>query len=450
MRGGEFLRGRKHPYFSFAVLIMGKVGSGGLSLLAFMLMAASVSAGDMSAYAVAVAIVSVLSVTSESSEFAYVRTVAEIPRFAQPVALRFMARSKAFTIVLCAVISSVLLLCEWLQILLLPRWLDILPYVCMQAIMTSLLGAYTTWLVGEDRQREFTQVSLLSAVMAVVASFGIWLFDGDIVSYLIIYAGLMAGLCLYLFCNQYSFLIRLWRVANAQFRVGSARSTHVFEKYASVYKAVLGSAFLAVIKSNALVLVLGHQNNESALATFVITKRVFDFLHKGMAGFLEQLYIRISKMADEKGVGIQRGMGVLYILRFFVMILVGVLLVAYFNFTENDSGSFSPLALISVMGSFLVMFFVTIATLVVSKYEPQVLFRNAVFTAIVHAVVPVIFSSVSSSAVTILSHVFSSAISGLPLCFVTFCRHSYSRVMAWYLINLCVVLIGFLWIAYAL
>lgn len=449
MSGFAFLRGRDHPYFAVAVLIGGKVGAGGISLLAFMLMAASVSAADMSAYAIAVAIVSVFSVASESSEFAYVRTVAEASRFARPVALRFMVGSKAVTIALCALILFALPLIGRVLPFSLPRWIEILPAVCMQAIMTCLIGGYTTWLVGEDRQKEFTQVSLLNALMAVVAACGVWLFGEDVVFYLMSYTGLLIGLFLFIFGDKYEAAIRFWRLANVQFLIGGARSARSTVQYKSVYAAVRGGAYLAVVKNNALIFFLGHQNDESVLATFIVTKRVFDFVHKGMAGFLEQLYIRLSKMADEQGVGIQGGIGVLYVLRVVVMILVGLLLVVYFNFFVSDPGGFSLLALMSVMGAFLVMYFVTIATLIVSKYEPQALFRNAVFTAIVHSIVPIIFLSVSVPAFTTLSHVLASVISGLPLCLLTFYRRSYYRVIVWYSVTLVVGFVGLLLMACA-
>jgi len=436
----------QHPYIALILLVLSKIGVGGLNLLAFMLMAASVGAGDISAYAVDVAIVAALMATSESSEYAYVRVMAVSPKLLWPHIALHMIRAKAITIGLCLLVMLLVPLGYGLAAYDLPRWTSILPLVCLQGIMTTLLGAHTSYLSGRDSQRAYTWVNFVNALASMAAAVWVWWVDGDISIYLSVNAGLTFFIiaCVYWgsvrVCGRMSMMV--WRSR----RGSSAKRRVIGDQYHAVYKSVLGVAYLSTIKNNTLIFVMGHQGNDQALAAFAVAKRVFDFLHKGMAGFLEQLYVRLSKMADDGRSKLESGIGKLYCLRIAVALGAGAMLWFYSRISGDDAWPDSYLALIAVVGAFVMLYFATIATLMVSKYEPLELFRSAVYSASIYAIVPLVFANALPPAFTPLAHLACSVLAGLPLCIRTFSSHDFGRVLIWYGVTVLIVTLGLAWL----
>ena len=436
---------RRHRHVRFAALLLGKIGAGGLNLLAFMVMAAAVGAKDISAYAITVAVMSVLSATSEASEYAYIRAVVANKTLMRPLVALYMLKAKAITVALCVLAVATVFVAKGLAVDVLPRWVEIIPLVCMQGITTIFLGSYTSYMAAVDNQKSFTKINFLTAVTSMAAAAYAWLSGGDIAAYLSVNVLLTLLLLIKVYSGQLAIFFRMARLAVVLQQRKDVRYLAVGQSFDAVYRSVLGVAFLSIVKNNVLIFVLGHQGSDEVLAYFAIVKRVFDFLHKGMMGFLDQLYVRLSKMADEQRTELEVGMLNVYIFRIAVGIFAAGMLLIYFKVAHEGSQQGLYLSLASVAVTFVIMYFVTAATLMVSKYEPRTLLTSSIYAAGVYGIVPLLFASIRDPAITPLAHLICGLLSGLPLCIRTFYRHGFRVVLVCYGVTVLLVTLGLTW-----
>lgn len=439
-------RGRLKGYLRLLVLVAGKAGAGGINLLGFLVMAAAVGSDDLSAYAICVSIMSVLSAPSESSEFAYVRAVAGSASINHALVAIHMVRAKMMTLTACVVVAVVAVVLSGFSVAGFPRWLEILPWVCLQSIVTLAFGLHTTWLAGMDQQVRFTRANVFNALATLISASGLWLLPASISTYLLLNVALTSLVLAHACRGRYRAIAHIWVRSLSRGGDGHARFQRSLETYRPYFRSVMGTTVLSIVKNNSLILVMGQQGNDRALAVFIVAKRVFDFLHKGMGGFLEQLYVSLSKMADRGAGELEAGIVRLFALRGVMAVIASAMLLAYFKYMDVGLTKNTAMVLSSVLLSFLVMYFMTIATLMLSKYDPRGLFVSSAYTAVIHGVVPIAFAKFGTVSSTPLAHVLCSVLSSLPLCALTFSRFDLTRARALYGITVMLSMVCFGWL----
>jgi hypothetical protein len=141
-------------------------------------------------------------------------------------------------------------------------------------------------------------------------------------------------------------------------------------------------------------------------------------------------------MAEQRFDEIESGMIRLFGLRWLMALLACVMLLGYFSYMDVGVTWNTAMVLVSVLMAFLVMYFTTVSTLIVSKYDHRGLFFASVYTAIVYSVVPIAFGKLGPASLTPLAHVFCSVLAGLPLCLHTLSRFGLVRARFWYAMTL--------------
>ncbi|HCM67490.1 MAG TPA: hypothetical protein DIS62_00590 [Candidatus Kerfeldbacteria bacterium] len=432
-------------FYYYLGLVLSKLGSGGLNILSFTIVAASVSVLDFADYATAVAIVSILSAPAEASEYTYIRVFEKVSVLGKIYITALVLRIKIlFSGILLFSVALILIIHGHFYAFS-ERFITILILVIVFSIGSNFVGTFTSALVVHGRQRALSVINLIIAATSLLSSLLITPLGGKIAIYLSLQVSAQIVLLLYV-SNVYRKTIKKYVVLSI------AHTTHMTghrrlygNLFYSSFFPVSATGLLSVIKNNFIILIIGTRGDAPILASFAIAKRIYDFFHKGMSGLLDQLFPVISRFEIERPSEAESGILRLFGIRIIAGLLIAGGLIMFFK-ASSIGDKITNLSIVAIVSlNFFITYFVTISTFVASKYQPKYILLSSIFTTLVFVFIPYIAANwFIDLMASVLSLLVASIISSLPLGYWAYKQMKYNRVFAVFLsTNILFLIAGF-------